>query len=94
MFPGVGSIGRTEGTICVNVEIIALEAGERPPDNADWISVETLADGRYNIAGCVAGEQKVAFAGQRFATPEEAQLAGVFWARNLGARTIYVETAD
>ena len=78
----------------MNIEIIALEPGERPPENADWVSVETLADGRYNIAGCVAGEQKVAFAGQRFATLDEAKLAGVFWARNLGARTIYVESAD
>jgi len=75
----------------VNIDIIALEPGMRAPESADWISVETMPSGRYNVAGCVGGEQELVFAAEIFGSPDEAQLAGVFWARNRGVKVLYVE---
>ena len=77
----------------VDIEVIELEPGARAPQSADWISVETMPSGRYNVAGCVAGEQQVVFAAEKFQSIEEAQLAGVYWARHRGAKTLYVERA-
>ena len=77
----------------MDIDVIALAPGARAPQAADWISVEPVASGRYNIAGCVAGEQQLVFAGEIFDCFEEAQLAGVFWARNRGAKILYVERA-
>lgn len=75
----------------MSVEIIELEPGERPPETADWISIEPMDGGRYNVAGCHGGEQSLIFANEIFASIDEAVLAGVFWARNLGVATLYVE---
>ena len=77
----------------VDIDVIALEPGARAPQGADWISVETMPSGRYNVAGCIAGEQELVFAAEQFQSFEEAQLAGVYWARNRGASTLYVERA-
>ena len=75
------------------IEIIELEPGARPPETADWISVETLEGGRYNVAGCQGGEPLLIFANEIFASVDEAVMAGIFWARNRGIRTLYVERA-
>jgi hypothetical protein len=78
----------------MDIKIIVLAPGERAPQSADWISIETLPKGRYNVAGCVAGEHQVAFANEMFKSFEDAKLAGVFWARHLGATAIYVESNE
>jgi hypothetical protein len=75
----------------LDIEVIELEAGARAPDEADWISVEPMEGGRYNVAGCQGGEPVLIFANEIFASVDEAVLAGVFWARNRGIRTLYVE---
>ena len=75
----------------MNIEIIELEPGARPPETADWISVETMEGGRYNVAGSQGGEPVLIFANEIFASVDEAVMAGVFWARNRGIRTLYVE---
>ena len=76
------------------MEVIALAPGARAPQGADWISVEALPIGRYNVAGCVKGEQEIVFAAEPFATLEEARQAGIYWARHRGAATLFVETAE
>lgn len=78
----------------MDIQIIVLAPGARAPNSADWISIETLPKGRYNVAGCVAGEQLVAFANEMFKSFEDAKLAGVFWARHRGATMLYVETTE
>ena len=76
------------------MEVIALAPGARAPQGADWISVEELPIGRYNVAGCVGGEQEIVFAAEPFESLEDARLAGVFWARNRGAKTLFIEAAE
>ena len=78
----------------MDIDIIALAPGTRAPEKADWISIEKTPKDRYNVIGCVAGDQEVAFADEKFQSIEEAQLAGVYWARNRGARILYVERAE
>ena len=75
----------------MGIEVIELEPGARPPEAADWISVETMEGGRYNVAGCQGGEAVLIFANEIFTSVDEAVLAGIFWARNRGIRTLYVE---
>ena len=77
----------------VNIDIIALAPGARAPEAADWISIETLEKGRYNVAGCVGGEVRLVFANEMFECFEDAELAGVFWAQTRGVKTLYVEGA-
>ena len=50
-----------------------------------------MEGGRYNVAGCQGGEPVLIFANEIFASVDEAVLAGIFWARNRGIRTLYVE---
>ena len=75
----------------VDIEMIDLEPGARPPEAADWISIEALGSDRYNVAGCVAGEQMLVFANEMFESVDEAALAGAYWARHRGAKVVYVE---
>jgi hypothetical protein len=75
----------------VDVEIIELGPGARAPEGADWISIETMEGGRYNVAACQAGEQSLIFANEVFSSVDEAVQAGVYWARNRGVKTLYVE---
>lgn len=71
--------------------MIELEPGARAPTEADWISIEAVEGGRYNVAGSIGGEQSLAFAGEIFASTDEAVMAGLYWARHRGARIVYVE---
>jgi len=77
----------------MDIDVIPLDPGARAPDGGDWISIEALGSDRYNVAGCVAGEQMLVFAGELFESVDEAALAGVYWARHRGAKTVYVERA-
>jgi hypothetical protein len=77
----------------MHMEIVTLAAGTRAPDAADWIAIEPLERGRYNVAGCVAGEHELAFANEMFKSLDDARLAGILWARHRGATKVYVETA-
>ena len=77
----------------MNIEVVALANGARAPATADWIAVEPLEGGRYNVAGCVGGEHELAFANEMFKSFDEAKLAGVFWARHRGSTRVYVEAA-
>ena len=76
----------------MDMEIRHPANGETVPDGADWIVVETLPDGRYNVVGCVAREQSVAFANEQFCTLDDAKFAGILWAKHRGAKTLYVDT--
>ena len=78
----------------MSVDVIALAPGARAPDSADWISIEAMPKGRYNVAGCVAGEPQLVFAAEAFECFEHAQLAGTFWARTRGVKRLYVERAE
>mgnify|MGYP003578162046 CR=1 FL=1 len=75
----------------MDIEVIRLGPGARPPETADWISIEPVEGGRYNVAGSVGGEWSLVFAGEIFESAEEAALAGIFWARHRGSRTVYIE---
>ena len=75
----------------MDIEVIELEPGSRAPEKSDWISIESVEGGRYNVAGSIGGEQSLAFAGEIFGSMDEAVLAGLYWARHRGARTVYVE---
>jgi hypothetical protein len=78
----------------MGIDIVTLATGDRAPASADWIAVEPLEKGRYNVAGCVGGEQELAFAGEMFESLDQAKLAGIMWARHRGATRVFVETAE
>lgn len=85
------------------MDIIKLPPGEMADKDTDCIKIERMADGRYSLitsalAACDtdeadAGDSEAVISSEAYASPEEAEAAGLAWAESLCVARIYVETS-
>ena len=82
------------------MDVVKLGQGERAPEDADCIRIETLPDGTYNLIAsallsCGDGEQAESVSmirGKPYASYEEAEAAGLAWAADHCVEQLYVES--
>lgn len=73
------------------IKIVTLDAGQRAPDDSDWIRIERVADDKFNVSGFVRSENSHIISDGRCVSFDEAKLVGAFWAEHRGSKLIYVE---
>ena len=82
------------------MEIIKLPFGERAPEESDCISVEELADGRYNLNTSTLGacrredeaESASVIGGAPYDSYDAAEAAGLAIAAEQCVDTVYIST--
>lgn len=72
-------------------DIITLPPGQVAPSGADHIRIEPLPNGRFRWLGSLVQGEALTFTEAESDTFEEAKLAGYEWAKNRGARLVFVE---
>ena len=82
----------------VTVEVQNLPPGVRASDEADCIRIQELPDGRFALTGSVllqcgdveAAESVSLIGGEPYRSYEDAEAAGIAWAGEHCAETLYV----
>ena len=84
------------------MEIIKLPLGEPAPSDSDCIRIQERSGGRFALAGSVlfqcgdvdAAESVSLIGGDDYASYDDAESAGLAWANNHCADTVYVCQSD
>lgn len=81
------------------MEITRLPVGKQAPVDADCIRIEEQADGSFTLTGsalCTGDEEgsSVSIVGYPpFGSPDEAEVAGLAWAQDIGVERLHVASA-
>ena len=81
------------------METIRLELGKQAPVDADCIRVEEQLDGSFRLTAsalCIdddEGSSVSIVGGPVFGSADEAEAAGLTWARDVGVTRLFISTA-
>jgi len=84
------------------MQIVPLSPGESAPERADFIRLDLLPSGVVNLSGVLpsmggsatTGEIRATLGTTSFDSVDAAEAEGFAWARDWGAETLFVVTAD
>ncbi|WP_375390483.1 hypothetical protein [uncultured Sphingomonas sp.] len=80
------------------MELIRLPLGVQADVDADCIRIEQLEAGSFQLTGsalCVAEDEGASVSlmnGLTYATPDEAEAAGLAWAESVGVHRLFIST--
>ena len=72
------------------MNIKKLPHGHKAPESSDYIQIERLLSGLFEVSGVIIYDTSVAFGHQLYPTYGEAERAGLHWAAGHDAEHIFV----
>jgi hypothetical protein len=77
------------------MKIVRLERGERPPEDSDYITINSLPNGRHGVSGVTSTralrpEAVTMVTRNSLPTDGEAEAAGIRWGMEQGIDVLYV----